>query len=42
MTAMKKTGIALKYGYKAPLEDYYKFNCSRQNQARITTCFIIL
>ena len=32
MAAMKKTGIALKYGYTAPLQDYYKFNCTRQNK----------
>ena len=35
---MKKTGIALKYGYKAPLEDYYQFNCSRRNRVRISGC----
>ena len=34
---MKKTGIALKYGYKAPLQDYHKFNCSRQDNVRIAS-----
>ena len=31
---MKRKGNTLKYGYKAPLLDYYKFNCSRQYDVR--------
>ena len=27
---MKRKGNTLKYGFKAPLLDYYTFNCSRQ------------
>ena len=33
-----KRGDTLKYGFKAPLLDYYGFNCSRQYDVRTTIC----
>ena len=31
MATIERKGNTLKYGFKAPLLDYYTFNCSRQS-----------